>query len=406
MNLIDFVLKEARVLKWSVLQENQIQNMVDQFAAQNKAKILTKPEDDFKELKKPYYDYAKKFNEHVIKKLSLNIADEKRLLIWILQQMIDKQFNIDEDLEVVKQNLELYYKNRGKINKKIYDFKYEDVKKWVEEYMPKGQEAELQEFLSSPIAQGKGYKIYKITDPKIAVKVSQHTSWCTQGEKTAKEYVSKGPLFLVMKNNHRFALIHFEKSQFMDVNDITLKMDVIKDIFSIWSEFQELLDVRKNGELLKYIDNQTEEICLEAVKKNGWALRYVKKQTPEICLAAVKENGWALQYVKEQTSEICLAAVKKAGTALEHVKEQTPEICSAALKEDNSAFFYVQKPTDKQALDAFKINPSLISNKSLSEKVQLEIVKQNKRNFKYIKEPFKSVIDYIKENSKLYGGKK
>ena len=58
---------------------------------------------------------------------------------------------------------------------------------------------------------------------------------------------------------------------------------------------------------------------LEAVKENGYALRYIKNQTEEICLEAVKEEGYALQYVKNQTEEICLEAVKQNGYALKYV---------------------------------------------------------------------------------------
>jgi hypothetical protein len=35
-----------------------------------------------------------------------------------------------------------------------------------------------------------------------------------------------------------------------------------------------------------------------AVKQNGNVLRYVKEQTEEICKIAVKQNGDALRYVK------------------------------------------------------------------------------------------------------------
>ena len=56
---------------------------------------------------------------------------------------------------------------------------------------------------------------------------------------------------------------------------------------------------------------------LEAVKRNGYALKFVKNQTPEICLQAVKQDGWALRFVKEQTPEICLEAVKQDGDALQ-----------------------------------------------------------------------------------------
>ena len=45
------------------------------------------------------------------------------------------------------------------------------------------------------------------------------------------------------------------------------------------------------------ITSYTEAEALEEVKQNGHALKYVHNQTKEICLAAVKQNGHALQYV-------------------------------------------------------------------------------------------------------------
>ena len=44
--------------------------------------------------------------------------------------------------------------------------------------------------------------------------------------------------------------------------------------------------------------------CLEAVKRNGDALRYVKEQTEAVCLEAVKEDGYALQYVDIRIFEV------------------------------------------------------------------------------------------------------
>ncbi|HLD89523.1 MAG TPA: DUF4116 domain-containing protein, partial [Patescibacteria group bacterium] len=37
------------------------------------------------------------------------------------------------------------------------------------------------------------------------------------------------------------------------------------------------------------------------IKDNGCNLRYIYNQTDEICLAVVKQNGRALEYVKHQT---------------------------------------------------------------------------------------------------------
>ena len=36
---------------------------------------------------------------------------------------------------------------------------------------------------------------------------------------------------------------------------------------------------------------------LKAVKQDGYALQYVQNQTEEICLEAVKQNGYARYYI-------------------------------------------------------------------------------------------------------------
>ena len=53
------------------------------------------------------------------------------------------------------------------------------------------------------------------------------------------------------------------------------------------------------------------EEAIKAVEKDGYALKYVKEQTPEICIKAVEQNGLALKYVKEQTPEISSKQLSK-----------------------------------------------------------------------------------------------
>ena len=79
-------------------------------------------------------------------------------------------------------------------------------------------------------------------------------------------------------------------------------------------------------EFLKKVNWKEEDIinykwkeALEAVKQNWYSLRYVKEQTEEICLEAVKQDWYSLQYVKEQTEEICLEAVKQDWDNLRYV---------------------------------------------------------------------------------------
>ena len=79
--------------------------------------------------------------------------------------------------------------------------------------------------------------------------------------------------------------------------------------------------VTQIGSELKYVTEQTDEICLAAVRIDGHSLRFVKNQTEEICLVAVTENGFSLKYVKDQTEEICLAAILETIGSLEYVNE-------------------------------------------------------------------------------------
>ena len=65
----------------------------------------------------------------------------------------------------------------------------------------------------------------------------------------------------------------------------------------IYTKEEQFKLIEKDWESLIKIDNQYEEVCLEAVKINAYALEYVKEQTPKICLEAVKKDGWVLRYV-------------------------------------------------------------------------------------------------------------
>jgi hypothetical protein len=86
--------------------------------------------------------------------------------------------------------------------------------------------------------------------------------------------------------------------------------------------------VHNDGMALRFVKNENKNknklytISREAVLQNGLALRFVGEQTPEICMIAVTQNGLALQFVKQQTEALTLAAVLQNDYALLHVKEE------------------------------------------------------------------------------------
>ena len=60
----------------------------------------------------------------------------------------------------------------------------------------------------------------------------------------------------------------------------------------------------KLSEFLNRLNAKEEDIttysgadALKAVEADDYALRYVKDQTPDICLKAVERNGYALRFV-------------------------------------------------------------------------------------------------------------
>jgi hypothetical protein len=96
---------------------------------------------------------------------------------------------------------------------------------------------------------------------------------------------------------------------------------LLDDYKTITCSLKALEAVKEYGDALQYVNNQTENICLEAVKQ-----KYVKNQTENICLEAVKKDGYALQYVNENifknmTEELTLEQIcKELGRNIKIIK--------------------------------------------------------------------------------------
>lgn len=140
--------------------------------------------------------------------------------------------------------------------------------------------------------------------------------------------------------------------------------------------------ISHNAEMIRYVENQTHNMCLFAVSNNGYLLRHVKEKTYDICLKAIQMFGATIKNIGKNTFQydtylelcfaainndayalfsiikleiltdddyikLCLIAVKKNGSILQHIKKQTEEICLAAVKSDPDAIHYVEIMTDK-----------------------------------------------------------
>lgn len=57
---------------------------------------------------------------------------------------------------------------------------------------------------------------------------------------------------------------------------------------NIYNTKEAIAAIRENPLVISDIENQTEELCLEAVSLDGAMLTHVNKPTYNICMAAVK----------------------------------------------------------------------------------------------------------------------
>lgn len=88
----------------------------------------------------------------------------------------------------------------------------------------------------------------------------------------------------------------------MKLQDYKAKYEALTEKKNLKGE-EAMKAVKKEGDALRFVNEQTEAICLEAVKECGYALKFVHTQTEAICLEALKENEDALKYVEPRFFE-------------------------------------------------------------------------------------------------------
>lgn len=108
----------------------------------------------------------------------------------------------------------------------------------------------------------------------------------------------------------KIALLEIPDDARVHVREDAFKADryIIKEIinFDDMSDDFWLNILRHDSRALKYIKNQTEEMCILAVKQNGLMLEYVRNQTNKICGFAYHQNNDAFRFVKSVSIDIFL----------------------------------------------------------------------------------------------------
>jgi hypothetical protein len=88
-------------------------------------------------------------------------------------------------------------------------------------------------------------------------------------------------------------------------------------------------------EMLWYVEDQTDDMCYDAMRRSGSMIQHVKNQTFELCAFALRMGFRTLRYIRNPTPELYLIAVQQSAVELDLVppivQAAHPEICEAAV---------------------------------------------------------------------------
>lgn len=159
--------------------------------------------------------------------------------------------------------------------------------------------------------------------------------------------------------------------EWSQLNDIKLVEDEIRFINNPTEEMQ-LEAVRKYGCIIKYIENPSEEVQLEAVKENGEAIKYINNPSEDLQLEAVKENGFNLLYINNPSEKVQLEAVKETAYAGQYLRNPTDTVIDCIIQSNNlDAVKYVLRHIENDLLEK-TFTLSELRNMTLEELKELK----------------------------------
>lgn len=162
-----------------------------------------------------------------------------------------------------------------------------------------------------------------------------------------------------------------------------------------------ILEVEDNPELIKYLDNQTEDICQYVVSIDGLLLEYVREQTLAICKEAVRQNPLALEFCHKKRRSLCTSAVSRNGLMLKYVPEKYHDnmMYFFALGNNGNALKYIEHQTEVLCIDAVRVSPeALVYVQDQTATIVREALRAGLEDHKLIDPVFNWVIEEEKGN--------
>lgn len=158
----------------------------------------------------------------------------------------------------------------------------------------------------------------------------------------------------------------------------------------MWKEETYLDIIRKNGMMIQYVKEQTEELCIEAIKQNWRSITLIKHLTENICLEAVKQEPMAIEKIPNiyRSQLVCREALVRKPIIFSLLTDPNKDLCYLAISLDGTNIRYIKNPTEEMSVMAVKQNGmalTYITNKT--DFIIKEAIKQNPTAIRFVKNP-------------------
>ena len=240
------------------------------------------------------------------------------------------------------------------------------------------------------------------------------TRWCTAAKKDSAfdEYNRDAVLTIVLPKSGGKFQYHPTTSSIMDAQDKPVTLDALfysapfienceQAMINLWAcrplemvkRYNFTLEIQRkavsvNGLILEHLIQShlkypSLELAQLAVDQNGDALRFLKQQTPDICLRAVQNKGVALQYVLDPTPEVLIAAVMNDGMAISFIENPSEELCQLAIRNNPEAISRIEKPSYDLCIEAITAAPKVLEFIE-NDRVVFEAVQLSPHNLEFV----------------------
>lgn len=246
-------------------------------------------------------------------------TENKSYTTWLLHQARRGIIRLPEDQDRVRDVLSFFdkAKQRWEYGKDIFRFDFNSLEDAVDKVRGTRFEEETDILKSNRekkreiknqgfqvVYDNPPYAVIKLTTPEACEIMGKGTNWCTKHPEVAqKEYLPRGALYVLLKNNKKIAQFHLPSRQFRNIRDkmIEIKPAWAKILAEVMSNEQQLspMDALSLYQLLHTLTPKQYQIILSDPKI---ALLYAKlsqEDTPELRRAISASPIWAAIFARD-----------------------------------------------------------------------------------------------------------